>query len=202
MEKRFKPGEFAQLVNRKPQTLRKWDKAGKLPAKRTLAGHRYYTQADLALALNIERKPIKPINLIYCRVSSPKQKEDLIRQREYLSDFVLARGLEIDEIIEDIAGGLNYTRPKFLDIMERIEARQVKNLIIAHKDRLCRFGFDYFNHFLEAHGGSLIIANQVKMSPQQELLDDLMAVVPSFSCRLYGVRKYKTQINKLLQATE
>ena len=83
-----------------------------------------------------------------------------------------------------------------------IENQQIGILVIAFKDRLCRFGFEYFEHFLKSHEGKLIVANAQTWSPQQELIKDLMAVIHSFSCRLYGLRKYKKEINKILKETE
>lgn len=68
-------------------------------------------------------------------------------------------------VVEEIGGGLNYKRPKFLHLMEMIERREAANLIVAHKDRLVRFGFEYFEHFVSEHGGNLIIANQSSLSP-------------------------------------
>ncbi|WP_353845534.1 hypothetical protein [Microcystis sp. M090S1] len=65
----------------------------------------------------------------------------------------------IDEVIEEIGGGLNYTRPQFLRLMTMIENQQIGILVIAFKDRLCRFGFEYFEHFLKSHEGKLIVAN-------------------------------------------
>ncbi|MEM9923361.1 MAG: IS607 family transposase [Cyanobacteria bacterium P01_D01_bin.50] len=194
MEKRYKPGEFAKLVNRTVGTLRKWDRDGKLVAQRMPSGHRYYTDEHLTEALNIERKQPETYNIIYARVSSAKQKTDLERQVSALETFCLGRGLIVGEIIFEVGGGLNYTRPKFLDLMQRIERREVNKLIVGYKDRLCRFGFDFFQHFIESHGGELIIANQQSMSPAEELTEDLLAVVHSFSCRLYGVRKYEKKI--------
>jgi putative resolvase len=126
MEKRYKPGEFAQKINRSLGTLRIWDKNGKLPAKRLPSGHRYYTEEDLNKALNVEKPEIKKKTVIYTRVSSPKQKQDLIRQRSAMEQFCLARGYVIDEVIEEIGGGLNYTRPQFLRLMQMIENREVK----------------------------------------------------------------------------
>lgn len=202
MEKRYKPGEFAQKINRSLGTLRIWDKNGKLSAKRLPSGHRYYTEEDLNRALNLEKPEIKKKTVIYTRVSSPKQKQDLIRQREAMEQFCLARGYVIDEVIEEIGGGLNYTRPQFLRLMQLIENREVKILVIAFKDRLCRFGFEYFEHFLKSHDGQLVVANAQTLSPQQELIEDLLAVVHSFSCRLYGLRKYKKEINQIISEPE
>ena len=80
-----------------------------------------------------------------------------------------------------------------------IEKKEIEILVIAFKDRLCRFGFEYFEHFLTVHEGKLVVANAQTLSPQQELVEDLMAVIHSFSCRLYGLRKYKKEINKIVK---
>ncbi|ACK69210.1 Resolvase domain protein [Gloeothece citriformis PCC 7424] len=202
MEKRYKPGEFALKINRSVGTLRLWDRSGKLPAKRLPSGQRYYTEEDLNKALRLDRPLIKKKIIVYTRVSSPKQKQDLIRQSEAMEQFCLARGYIIDEVIEEIGGGLNYTRPQFLRLMKMIENREVKILVIAFKDRLCRFGFEYFEYFLTTHEGKLVIANAQTLSPQQELIEDLMAVIHSFSSRLYGLRKYKKEISKIISEPE
>ena len=93
-------------------------------------------------------------------------------------------------------------RPQFLKLMTMIEKKEIEILVIAFKDRLCRFGFEYFEHFLTVHEGKLVVANAQTLSPQQELVEDLMAVIHSFSCRLYGLRKYKKEINKIVKETE
>lgn len=202
VEKRYKPGEFAKRVNRSVGTLRIWDKNGKLPAKRLPSGHRYYTEEDLSKALKLDQPQLKKKTVIYTRVSSPKQKQDLIRQREAMEQFCLARGYIIDEVIEEIGGGLNYTRAQFLKLMRMIENREIGILVIAFKDRLCRFGFEYFEYFLTNHEGKLVIANAQTLSPQPELIEDLMAVIHSFSCRLYGLRKYKKEISRIVSEAE
>jgi putative resolvase len=201
-ETRYKPGEFAQLINRSVGTLRIWDKKGMLIAKRLPSGHRYYTEEDLNKALKIEPPDSKKKTIIYARVSSPNQKQELLVQREALEQFCLARGYIIDEVIEEIGEGLNYTRPEFLKLMKMIENREVGTLVIAFKDRLCRFGFEYFEHFLTNHEGELIVANAQSLSPQQELLEDLMKVINSFSFRLYGLRKYKKEIARIVAEPE
>ncbi len=119
-----------------------------------------------------------------------------------MEQFCLARGYIIDEVIEEIGGGLNYTRPQFLRLMTMIENKEIGTLVIAFKDRLCRFGFEYFEIFLTIHEGKLIVANAQTLSPQQELVEDLMAVIHSFSCRLYGLRKYKKEIQEIVQETK
>jgi predicted site-specific integrase-resolvase len=113
-----------------------------------------------------------------------------------MQTFCLGAGIAVDEWIEETGGGMNFKRKKFLAIMQRIERGEVKQLVIAHKDRLVRFGFDYFESFAETHGCKILVANQEQLSPQQEMVEDLMAIIHTFSCRLYGLRNYKTQIEK------
>ncbi len=82
--------------------------------------------------------------------------------------------------------------------MNAIEPGKIKTLVIAHKDRLCRFGYDYFEHFAKTHGCDIVVANAQNMSPQQELMEDIMAVIHIFSCRLYGLRKYQKKLRKII----
>jgi predicted site-specific integrase-resolvase len=97
---------------------------------------------------------------------------------------------------------MNFKRKKFLALLERIEGGEVAQLIIAHKDRLVRFGFDFFEHFAQRHGCKIVVANQRSLSPQQEMVEDLMAIVDCFSSRLYGLRSYKKKIKEAAEASE
>jgi predicted site-specific integrase-resolvase len=113
-----------------------------------------------------------------------------------MEQFCLSSGIGVDEWIQEIGGSTNFKRQKFLTIMSRIQAGEISKLLIAHKDRFCRFGFDYFEWMAKSHGCEVIIVNQESLSPQQEMVEDLMAIIHTFSCRLYGLRKYKKQIIK------
>jgi len=75
---------------------------------------------------------------------------------------------------------------------------EISKLLIAHKDRLVRFGFDYFEHLAITNGCEIVIVNQDSLSPQQEMVEDLMAIIHTFSCRLYGLRKYKKNIKRAI----
>ena len=110
--------------------------------------------------------------------------------------FCLGAGLAVDDWLTEIGGGLDFQRPVFRALMERIENRELGLLLVAHKDRLCRFGFDWFAYFAETHGCEIRVVNQPSLSPQAELVEDLMAVVHTFSCRLYGLRRYRKQIRE------
>jgi putative resolvase len=84
--------------------------------------------------------------------------------------------------------------------MDRIEARQVSHLIIAHKDRLVRSGFQWFERFCEEHGCELLVLNQEQLSPEQEMVQDLLTIVHCFSARLYGLRNYRKKRDEALKS--
>ena len=86
--------------------------------------------------------------------------------------------------------------------MSRIATGDIKTLLVAHKDRLCRFGFDFFEHMATENGCEIKVVNQESLSPQQEMVEDLMAIINIFSCRLYGLRKYKKKIKEVIEEPE
>ncbi|MGI2909748.1 IS607 family transposase, partial [Tolypothrix sp. VBCCA 56010] len=113
----YKPNEFAKKIGVSVKTLQRWDVSGRLPAKRTLSDHRYYTEDDLLIA-----KGLKPLEanrkvVVYCRVSSNAQKPDLKNQVTAMEAFCLGRGLAVNEWVSEIGGGLNFKRKKFLAII-------------------------------------------------------------------------------------
>ena len=189
----MRPHEFAKEIGVSVETLRRWDRTGKLKAKRTPSNHRYYTDEDLAYAKGL--KPISESRFIkvYCRVSSQKQKNELTNQRLAMEQFCLARGYAVDEWIEEIGGGLNFKRKKFLRLIEDALSGKIEVIVIAHKDRLCRFAFDLIEQLLSKRGCLIVVANAESLSQRAELLEDLMAVVHCFSCRLYGTRSYRKE---------
>ncbi|MCP4695615.1 MAG: IS607 family transposase [Gammaproteobacteria bacterium] len=196
MSKIYRINEFAARIGKSAKTLRRWDKTGVLKAKRHPSGHRYYDESDIRRIFGYEEKNRK--NIVYCRVSGAGQKDDLRSQVAAMEQFCLARGTSVDEWIEEIGDGMNFKRKKFLSIMSRIQAGEICTLAVAHKDRLSRFGFEWFEHMAKENGCEIVVANQPSLSPRQEVVEDLMAVIHTFSCRLYGLRKHEKTIKKML----
>ena len=93
-----------------------------------------------------------------------------------------------------VGGGLHVKRQVFLSLRERIGKRAIAHLPVAHRDRPTHFGFGWFEHFTTQHGCAIMVVNQESLSPQEEMVEDWMAVVPAFSCRLQGLRSYRKQI--------
>jgi predicted site-specific integrase-resolvase len=137
--------------------------------------------------------------IAYCRVSSTAQKPDLKNQRTVLEEFCTARGLANVEFIEEVGGGLNFKRKQFLVLMDDIGMRQIKTLVIAHRDRLTRFGFEWFEHYAKINGCEVLVLNQERLSPEQEMVQDLMTIVHCFSSRLYGLRNYNKKLKEALE---
>ena len=180
------------MIGRTTQTLQRWDRKGILRAKRTPTDRRYYTHEDYLSIVG--QKPASKIRITYCRVSSASQKKDLGSQKEALEKFCISSGRTVEEKLEDIGSGLNYKRKNFVELMNRVERGEIKEIIEAHKDRLVRFGFEWFEHFCHQHGTEIIVMNSESLSPEQEMTKDLLSIIHCFSSRLYGLRKYKKRI--------
>ena len=189
----YKPNQFAEMLGVSVKTLQRWDNDGKLIANRTPTDRRYYTHKQYLDYVN-ESKRGKVV--IYTRVSSSNQKDDLVNQVNFLQQYANAKGLIVDEIIEDLGSGLNYNRKKWNKLIDESINGQVSKIIITHKDRFTRFGYDWFERFLLNLGVEIILVNNEKLSPQEELVQDLISIIHVFSCRIYGLRKYKTKIER------
>jgi predicted site-specific integrase-resolvase len=197
-------GEAAKMVRRTVNTLQRWDRDGVLKAGRTKTNRRYYTEEKMLKFLGVTKpKPTEAErrSVAYLRVSSPAQRPDLKNQRSVIEDFCVAKGLDGVEYVEEIKGGLNFERPKFGALMDAIEKGEVSKLIIAHKDRLCRFGYKWFERHCRNHGCKLLVLNTEKLSPEQEMVQDLMTIIHCFSSRLYGLRNYRKALKNALKGT-
>jgi len=194
----YTPSEFGKRIRVSVKTLQRWDRQGVLKAHRTATNRRYYTQEDVAAILPQEAAT-KRRTVGYCRVSSVAQKPELEHQRRMLAEWCSANGYVVDEWIAEIGGGLNFKRKQFLRLIDAIIAGEIALLLIAHKDRLARFGWSLLVHLCEMHGCRLVVMNTVQLSPEQELVQDLITITHCFSSRLYGLRNYRKALEKALK---
>jgi len=192
MSNNYRIAEFAKRIGRSVQTVRRWETEGKLVTKRLPSGQRYFDESDVKAMMG--GVPAKRDVVVYCRVSSEGQKDDLASQVAAMQTYCLGCGVAVDQWITEVGGGMNFKRKHFLNLVDRIQRGEIQKLLIAHKDRLMRFGFDLFSHIANENGCEIVVVNQESFSPQQEMVEDLMAIVHTFSCRLYGMRKYKNAI--------
>jgi predicted site-specific integrase-resolvase len=179
--------------------LQKWDREGTLSSNRTPTNRRFYTEDQINEFMQFKKiEKIEQKIIAYCRVSSQNQKPDLKNQRQILEEYCVAKGYPNVEFIEEIGGGLNFNRKEFNRILFDIINGKVSKLILAHKDRFCRFGFDLIQNVCAKYSCDLEIINSEKLSPEHEMVQDLMTIVHCFSSRLYGLRNYKKQLQKAL----
>ena len=187
--------KFAKIIGVTPQTLRNWDRSGRLhPHHTSTNGYRYYSEEQLCAVTGIQFAPRKVMG--YCRVSSRKQKDDLERQVENLRTYLYAQGNPF-EIITDIGSGINYTKKGMQELIRRIETNQVEKVVVLYKDRLLRFGFELLETIATIHGCKIEIVDTTRKSEQQELVEDLVQIITVFSCELQGKRAQ--QAKKMIQ---
>lgn len=166
-------------------TLRKWADDGKIKYIRNPAGQRLYDVSS------IEQSSSTCKSFCYCRVSSHKQKDDLERQKAFMR-----QQYPHHEIVFDVGSGINFKRKQFLWLLEQASLGNVKEVVVAHRDRLCRFGFELIEWFFLKHNVKLMVLDDSKSSPQQELVADLLSIITVFSCRVHGLRKYSETLKK------
>lgn len=183
--------EFSKLISRTPQTLRNWDLSGKLKPHHTGAnGYRYYSHQQLNDLLGINDTQRKVIG--YCRVSSNKQKDDLIRQIENMEKYLSSLNCEY-EIIQDIGSGINYSKRGLKILLKKINNKEISKIVVFYKDRLLRFGFELVEYMANLNGCEIEVLDNTEKTEQQELVEDLIQIVTVFSCKLQGKRANKTR---------
>ena len=182
-----------QILGVTAQTLRNWDKEGKLKPSYTKSnGYRYYSE-DSILAYTQERKTKKELNVVgYARVSSKKQSDDLERQVNNLKTYLDTKYTGY-EVITDIGSGINYNKPGLRKLIEKINRKEVDLIVVLYKDRLLRFGFELVEYFAELNNVKIEVLDRTDKTQDQELVEDLVQIITVFSCKLQGKRKTKTK---------
>lgn len=168
-----------------PNTLRKYADEGKIPSIKNTAGQRLYDVQGYI-------RGASPASLVcYCRVSAAKQKDDLERQVAFMRERYPTA-----EIIKDVGSGLNFKRKGLRALLQRLLAGDKLTLVVAHRDRLARFGFDLIEYLVQHNGGELVVLDQTVHSPATELTQDLLTILTVFSRCMHGLRKYRSQIQE------
>ena len=198
-KKIYKPKELAEILGVSHSTVRKYDVEGKLPVKRTETNRRIVHRDDLLTYLEQlgmlyrEDEKLKKVDVIYARVSSHEQKAkgDLDRQALYLVEHVT--NLINPVIIKEVGSGLNDRRNQLQKLIGMVMSGKVSNVYITYRDRLTRFGYHYLEAAFRSAGTEIIVVKDTdsERSVQEELAEDMMALIASFSGKLYGLRSGK-----------
>jgi len=190
--------EASKILGVHERTLYLWDKAKKIETIRTPGNKRLYninkyindhipTEKNNINIDELEHLNEK-IKIIYVRVSSLSQKDDLLRQKEYMTNKFPNHTL-----IEDIGSGLNFNRKGLRKIIKLAISGQIEELVVAYKDRLTRFGFELIEDLIKEYSnGRILVLNQnKKIEPEEELIKDMLQIMNIFVAKMNGLRKYK-----------
>jgi len=191
----YRTGEVAKMLKVKPITVARHEEKGLITFERTETGRRVITKENLInyfrnRSLLVEDSTRKDI--VYARVSTHKQSErgDLDRQVEKVLAFMATKNPSNVEIIKEVGSGLNDNRKNFNKLLTAILRGEVQRVFVSYKDRLTRFGFKYVETVCKHAGTEIVVVSEDKeKSIQEELAEDLCAIIHSFSGKLYGMRK-------------
>lgn len=190
MERLLRPKEACQLLGISYSTLLRWIREGKVRAVKTEGGRYRIPYSEVRRYLEGRGEGTRTV--IYARVSSAGQKEDLERQVDYLTSYAAAKGYRVVDVIEDVASGLNTRRKGLLKLFKLVENKSVDVVLITYKDRLTRFGFEYLEELFSAMSVRIeVIFGEESEDAKQELVEDLISVVTSFAGKIYGARSRK-----------
>lgn len=205
-------GEASVFTGLSQETLRRYFKQGKVNGFTSAGGQRRFEVENLKelCSKNLQsiqrnemgveqaeqRAKREKRNIIYARVSSKKQADDLERQIQFIKEEITKQGKRVDdfELISDIGSGINFNKKGTNILLDYALSGTIGEVIIANRDRLSRFGFDLFKAIIIKSGGKLTVINDVQSkSSEQELAEDLLSIVHIFSCKQMGKRSYKNR---------
>ena len=196
--------QAVKLTSLHPHTLRKYADNDQIKCYKTPSGIRKYDRQSLEKFCNPtlvvhQNSSTSKQNFVYARVSSKKQMDDLVRQ----SDFLRSHSPEYASYtaISDIASGINFKRKGLQTILDCCLHGTIGEVVVAHRDRLCRFGFELMQILIEKAGGKItVLNNDGNKSSEQELSEDLLSIVHIYSCKQMGKRSYKSKLAKIFES--
>ncbi len=196
--------ETKKILNVSKSTLQRWDKSGKLVALRTEGGHRRYKESDINTIVGIEQceNSIKHCDNIivatYARCSTPDQKAhgDIDRQSARIVEYCTKNGYKIEHVITDMGSGLNDKRKGFVKLCKLVVDRKINKVVIEHKDRLTRFQYNLIEFFFNSYGVEIELVDKKEYTEQEELVNDMMMLIASFSGKCYSLRAQENRKKK------
>ncbi|GAY25122.1 IS607 family transposase [Desulfurococcaceae archaeon AG1] len=205
-ERLLRPKEVCEKLGVSYTTLRRWIESGYIRAIRTVGGKYRIPESEVRRLLEGRVKEVRAV--VYARVSSQDQKEDLERQIKYLLEYCASKGYKVVEVLTDIASGLKTDRKGLRRLFDLITSRQAEVVVVTYRDRLARFGFEYLEYFLNQFGTRIeAVYGEEPKDAHRELVEDLIEIVTSFAGKLYGMRSHRKKrlvegFEKLLEEVE
>ena len=190
-------GEFAKRVGVSPITVRRYIKKGLITPLKTPTGRYRFTEENVKQFFQLKEKETPKRVVIYARVSTQKQKAYLENQIQLCKQYCASKGLQIDEIITDIASSFNFKRKGLKKLIDMVINSQVDTVVVYSKDRLSRIAFDLFEEIFSRFGVKLeVIDKSEKLSSDEQLKDaveELISFIHYITSKIYGSRSYKAK---------
>jgi len=133
-------------------------------------------------------------NVIYARVSTYKQKNDLDNQITIIENYMNSKGIGVNKIYKDIKSGMTLDRKGFMELLKDVQNNEIDTVYISYKDRLARLSYELVINLFLANNTRIVIINDTQKSDEQELYEDLMQTIHSFSMKMYSKRKLAKKI--------
>lgn len=195
----MKAGQVMEILNISRSTLYNYTSAGKIRITKLENGLNDYSDEDVYRLANKSRERI---SVIYSRVSTSKQKNDLRNQKEMLLNFCINAGIPIGRSFEDVASGISFEKRKdFFKMLDLILAYKVDKVVIAYKDRLSRVGFELFKHLFAKFGTEIIVVSSIgsEKLDAREIFEEIVSLLHCYSMKLYSSRRKKKLIKALTE---
>lgn len=203
MEKVLTIKETAEMLKVSLPTLRRWDSEGVLTPVRTSGRHRRYKMSDIKKFLGedlseneIETNTIRVVTYARCSTFDQKKHGDIDRQSDRLVNYSVRNNYTITDIIKDCGSGLNDNRKGYIKLCNLVINRKIDKVIIEHRDRLTRFGYDTIERFFNSYGVTIELVDKKVYTETEELANDMMMLLASFSGKLYSQRARENRKNK------
>ena len=203
MEKVLTIKETAEMLKVSLSTLRRWDYEGVLTPVRTSGRHRRYKMSDIKKFLGenlseneIETNTIRVVTYARCSTFDQKKHGDIDRQSDRLVNYSVRNNYTITDIIKDCGSGLNDNRKGYIKLCNLVINRKIDKVIIEHRDRLTRFGYDTIERFFNSYGVTIELVDKKVYTETEELANDMMMLLASFSGKLYSQRARENRKNK------
>lgn len=186
----MKADKVLKLLKISRVTLCNYAKTGKIKATKLPSGH-YDYDIDSVYELIGKRNKTKRVNVLYCRVSTSKQKKDLENQKKTLEEFCAKNGLTISNVYEDIGSGINFDRKGLSELIFKVINHEVSKVIITYKDRLSRISFDLFKNLFEEFNCEIVVLNEIDDAKiiEKEIFKEIVDMIHCFSMKLYSSRR-------------
>lgn len=195
--------EAAEILGVSDETLRNYERDGKLSPTYTDGGHRRYKRIDIEKFAGTYVEPSTQVGTnrvaIYCRVSSheQKQKGDLDRQTGRMTTESLKRKYNIIAVFDEVGSGMNDNRKKLQKLFELVESKSIDIVLVEHKDRLSRFCFNYLVSYFKSYGVKIELTDEILGKGfEKELVEDILSLMASFSAKIYGKRSSQNRKKK------